>query len=114
MTLAKLADSEKRMLPGVRAVLSFYESYQGVDGSLRPLPWWRFMDWALEWKDGDPPQDANASSALFDMLLVMGLDWAADLETAIGLKEMSGVYRQRASALRGTWEYRVRPETHST
>jgi len=92
----------RRMLPGVRAVLSFYESYQGADGSLRPLPWWRFMDWALEWKDGDPPQDANASSALFDMLLVMGLDWAADLETAIGLKEMSGVYRQRASALRGT------------
>jgi len=29
----------RRILPGVRAVLSFFESYQKKDGSLGPLPW---------------------------------------------------------------------------
>ncbi len=95
-------DLVRRMLPGVRAVLSFYEAYQAPNGSLRPLPWWRFMDWALQWKDGDPPQEPGGSSALFDMLLVMAQDWASDLEASLGLKTMSDVYRQRAALLRDT------------
>jgi alpha-L-rhamnosidase len=93
-------DLVRRMLPGVRAVLSFYESYQGSNGLLRPLPWWRFMDWANEWKDGDPPQGAGESSSLFDMLHLIALDWGADLESALGMKSMSEVYRQRSAALR--------------
>jgi alpha-L-rhamnosidase len=92
----------RRMLPGVRAVLSFYESYQSPNASLRMLPWWRFMDWANEWKDGDPPQDPGSSSSLFDMLLLMSLDWAAQLESALGLAAMAGVYKQRATVLRAT------------
>jgi hypothetical protein len=94
-------DLVRRMLPGMRAVLSFFESYQRPNGSLRPLPWWRFMDWAIEWKDGNPPQTDEESSATFDMLLLMGYDWAADLEGSLGIKPMSELYRQRASTLRG-------------
>ena len=37
----------RRILPGVRAVLSFFESYQKKDGSLGPLPWWRYFDWEM-------------------------------------------------------------------
>ena len=32
-------DFVRRMLPGVRAVLSFFEGYQKDNGSLKPLPW---------------------------------------------------------------------------
>ena len=32
----------RRMLPGVRAVLSFFEQYQKPNGSLGMLPWWRY------------------------------------------------------------------------
>ena len=39
----------RRMLPGVRAVLSFFESYQKENGSLGPLPWWRYFDWVPSW-----------------------------------------------------------------
>ena len=35
----------KRMLPGVRSVLSFFAGYQKENGSLGSLPWWRYFDW---------------------------------------------------------------------
>jgi len=60
------------------------------------------MDWALPWQDGDPPQEPGGSSAMFDMLLVLALDWAVDLESSLGLKTMSDLYRQRSALLRAT------------
>jgi len=92
----------RRMLPGVRAVLSFFEGYQKKDGSLGPLPWWRYFDWVPEWPRGDPPQDAEGSSAPFDWLLVMGYRWAAELEAGLGLPPMAEVYRGREKQLRET------------
>ena len=35
----------RRMLPGVRSVLAFFEGYQKENGSLASLPWWRYFDW---------------------------------------------------------------------
>jgi len=73
-------DFVRRMLPGVRAVLSFYEGYQKDNGSLKPLPWWRYFDWVPSWPNGEAPQDEDGSSAPFDLLLMMACGWAADLE----------------------------------
>ncbi|HEY1337681.1 MAG TPA: hypothetical protein VGF59_09240, partial [Bryobacteraceae bacterium] len=73
----------KRMLPGVRAVLSFFEQYQNAAGSLRMLPWWRYFDWVPSWPRGQAPQDDDGTSALFDLLLLMGYQWAADLDPSI-------------------------------
>ncbi len=92
----------RRMLPGVRAVLSFFESYQNANGSLRPLPWWRYLDWVPQWRGGDPPQEAGGSSAPFDIMLLMALRWAVDLETALGARAMAGVYSAREQQLRQT------------
>ncbi len=92
----------RRMLPGVRAVLSFFESYQKENGSLRPLPWWRYLDWVPQWRGGDPPQGPDGSSAPFDLLLLMAYRWAAGLETALGLRAMAETYTQRAGQLRAT------------
>ena len=92
----------RRMLPGVRAVLSFFEGYQKENGSIGPLPWWRYFDWVPEWPRGDAPQEADGSSAPFDLLLVMAYRWAAELEAGLGLPVMSEVYKGRENQLRET------------
>ncbi|HEY1214940.1 MAG TPA: hypothetical protein VGE93_15020, partial [Bryobacteraceae bacterium] len=53
----------KQMLPGIRAVLEFYASYQKENGSLNPMPWWNFVDWAKPWKNGVPPANPDGSSS---------------------------------------------------
>jgi hypothetical protein len=92
----------RAMLPGVRAVLSFFESYQNENGSLRQLPWWRYFDWVPGWPSGNAPAGANGSSALFDLLLLMGYGWAAEMEAALGRAASAEFYRGRAQQLRQT------------
>jgi len=92
----------RRMMPGVRAVLSFFERYQKKDGSLGPLPWWRYFDWVPEWPSGESPQAADGSSAPYDLLLLLAYRWAAELETAVGLSGLAEVYRAREKQLRET------------
>jgi hypothetical protein len=92
----------RRMLPGVRAVLSFFEGYQKENGSLGSLPWWRYFDWVPQWPNGDAPQDADGGAALFDLQLLMALGWAAALEKAAGLPELAQVYSDRERLLRAT------------
>ena len=92
----------RRMLPGMRAVLSFFEGYQKENGSLNPLPWWRYFDWVPSWRGGDAPQEEDGSSAPFDLLLMMAYGWAADLEGKVGFAAMADVYRRREQQLRQT------------
>jgi len=95
-------DFARHMLPGVRAVLSFFESYQKENGSLGPLPWWRYLDWVPQWQGGNPPQEADGSSAPFDLLLLMAYRWAAALEDALGMRALAGAYTAREQQLRAT------------
>jgi len=92
----------RRMLAGVRAVLGFFGGLQKDNGSLGPLPWWRYMDWAAEWSGGDPPEEEDGSSAPFDLLLLMAYRWAAELEEALGLGALAEEYRRRERQLRAT------------
>jgi alpha-L-rhamnosidase len=92
----------RRMLPGVRAVLSFFEGYQKTNGSLGSLPWWRYLDWVPVWQGGSPPQEADGSSAPFDLLLLMGYQWAAELESGLGARAISELYTARERQLRET------------
>jgi alpha-L-rhamnosidase len=95
------------MLPGIRAVLSFFESYRQKNGSLRPLPWWRYFDWVPSWPNGEPPQEVDApepfnSSAIFDLHLLLAYQWAAELESALGVRALADLYRERGRQLRET------------
>ncbi len=92
----------RTMLPGVRAVLSFFERYQKDNGSLRTLPWWRYFDWVPSWPRGDAPQEADGGAALFDMLLLIAYGWAAELEAALGRPASAEWYTSRARQLRET------------
>ncbi len=92
----------RRMLPGVRAVLSFFEAYQKENGSLASLPWWRYLDWVPGWPSGNAPQEPDGSAAAFDLLLLMGYRWAANLEDSLGLGALAQTYRGRETQLRTT------------
>jgi alpha-L-rhamnosidase len=95
-------ESVRRMLPGVRAVLSFFEGYQQADGSLRQLPWWRYFDWVPGWPNGNAPQEPDGPSALFDLLLLMAYGWAAEMEAGLGVRALSEMDRGRERQLRET------------
>ncbi len=92
----------RSMLPGVRAVLSFFEGYQKENGSLKTLPWWRYFDWVPEWPSGNAPQDADGGAALFDMHLAMAYGWAAELEAALGRTALGESYTGRRKQLQQT------------
>ena len=74
----------KGMLPGLRAVLSYFESVQKPDGRLGPLHWWPYVDWTPQWRSGVPPSDGNGDSALNDLQLALAYEWAADMEDKLG------------------------------
>jgi hypothetical protein len=92
----------RRMLPGVRAVLSFFEGYQKENGSLASLPWWRYFDWVPSWPSGNAPQEADGGSALFDLLLTMAYRWAAELEGGLGSRTVAEGFAARERQLRAT------------
>jgi alpha-L-rhamnosidase len=93
----------RRMLPGVRAVLSFFANYQKPNGSLRKLPWWNYADWVNSWKSGVPPASADgSSSSVLDLQLLLAYYWSADLEGALGEKWFADRDSAKAAVLKST------------
>lgn len=99
----------QQMLPGVRAVLSFFAAYQKDNGSLAHMPWWNFVDWAKPWPNGEPPADADGSAAALDLQLLMAYQWAADLErglgnAALGQQDASAADQLKHTILETDWD----------
>jgi alpha-L-rhamnosidase len=88
------------MLPGVRAVLSFFAAHQKLSGSLGRMPWWNFVDWTKQWNDGVPPAIADGSSAPLDLQLTLAYGWAAGIEDALGSKALAQDDRRAETRLR--------------
>jgi len=83
-------------LPGTRSVLEWFLGYQRPDGLLGRTPWWNFVDWATDFKEGVPPQDADGGSAPITLQLVNALREGADLEAALGDGRRATDYRMAA------------------
>ncbi len=94
----------KQMLPGVRAVLSFFAAWQKSNGSIGPMPWWNFVDWTKEWKGGAPGVDGEGSKAPADLQLLLAYQWAARLEEALGSKALAAEYRASARTASATMQ----------
>jgi hypothetical protein len=94
----------RSMLPGIRQVLTAFEGYQQLDGSLKHVPYWIFTDWVegFGWKDGVGPIGGDGHSALLDIQLLWAYQLAAELEQNLGLKEQSAHYQGKADQLRTT------------
>jgi alpha-L-rhamnosidase len=90
----------KDKLLGERGVLDFFSRYQQADGSLKDTPYWTFVDWAgnlwgeVKGKDG--------SAAIYDLQLLLAYQWAAEMESNIGLQDYARLYTQKAEQLKAT------------
>jgi alpha-L-rhamnosidase len=71
-------------LPNVRSVLSWYQSQLSTTQLLGRLPWWPFVDWASDFRDGVPAQEVDGQSAILSLEYAIALQEAADLESAFG------------------------------
>ena len=97
------AEFVKQMMPGVHAVLEFYRGYEKANGSLEHMPWWNFVDWVKPWANGEPPADADGSSAAaLDLQLLLAYQWASELEAEFGSKARAGEYRASVERLKRT------------
>ena len=83
-------------LPGTRTVLEWFLGYQRPDALMGRTPWWNFVDWATDFKEGVPPLDPEGGSTPITLQLVNALREAADLEDALGDKRRANDYRAAA------------------
>lgn len=84
-------------VPGTRTVLDWYLQHQRADGLLEKLPWWVFVDWAGDFENGEPPQDANGGSAVITLQFIEALRYAAQLENVYGDAHRAQTYRAAAT-----------------
>ena len=93
-----------KKLAGERQVLSYFRSYQQVDGSLKNVPYWMFTDWVefKGWVSGAAPVGKEGSSALLDLQLLWAYQTAADMENKMGMKAYTSLYMGYAAQLKKT------------
>ena len=84
-----------RMLPGVRANLAWFARLQKPSGSLGPVPYWNQVETSRRAQPGvDEP-----GWAPIDLQLLLAYQWAAELESALGLPGLAQDYRKSAEQL---------------
>jgi hypothetical protein len=92
------------MLPGVRAILTFFSSHQEENGHLRRMPWWNYIDWVPRevWPSSSGPANGERMSAIHELQLLLGYQWATDLEAALGNKALGEQFAKAAAQLTAT------------
>jgi len=92
------------LLPGVRAVLDYFDRRLNDDGTVGWMPGWMYADWCPEWmglageQRGAPPGAARGRSAIVSFMAVEALEAGAALAEAAGAD--GGELSRRAEALR--------------
>jgi hypothetical protein len=76
------AEFARRFLPGIRAVIAWYESQLDQTGQLGPMRWWNFVDWTFP--RGVPPGAEDGHSTAISLQLAYVLRLAVDLERGVG------------------------------
>lgn len=91
-------------LPGARQVLAFFSHFQGADGSLKNLPYWKFVDWVggPGWEMGQAPSGSDGSAAMLDLQLLRAYQWAGGMERGLGMTAFADLYRSKAKQLENT------------
>ena len=83
-------------ISGTRTVLDWFLRRQRADGLQGRIPWWPFVDWGADFKDGVPPQDEGGGSAVLTLQFVEALRNAAELERAHGDAHFAENYEREA------------------
>jgi len=94
------SDFIKEKLTGQRAILEFFSKYQQKDGSVKDMPYWKFVDWVGDMGWG--PMGPDGTAAIYDVQLLLAYQWAADMEQAMGIAFYAEYYNQKATQLKAT------------
>jgi hypothetical protein len=86
-------------LPLVRSTLSWFAERQNENGLMGRLPWWPFVDWSNGFARGVPPQEVNGDSAILSLQFVEALQYAAEMERALGLDDLAQRDAEQADAV---------------
>ncbi len=90
----------KTLLPAVRSILAWYESFLKEDYSLNRIPYWYFCDWAEGFPRGVIPREDNGNSAFQDLMYLLALDETIKMEEAMGIEGMADHYEEIAENIR--------------
>jgi alpha-L-rhamnosidase len=94
------ADFVSGMMPGVAAVLTWFEDKVDETGLVGPLPFWPFADWADEWGGGGmAPGGKDGHSVLITLQFVYALQRAVELERSLGGEEEADRLQDMANTL---------------
>lgn len=90
----------RSLLPAYRSVLAWFEQWLKPDKSLAYIPHWFFADWAAGFSVGEPVRDKEGNSAFQDLVYLIALADAAEMEQAFGMPAMAAHYRQIIADMR--------------
>ena len=91
----------KARLPGMNHTLMGLALHEGPDGLLRDLAGWSFMDWVPKWKGGvSPDGEGPRPNALNNLFYLYAMRGAAEVEEAVGERELAAYWRAKAERLR--------------
>ena len=95
------ADFVVERLPGMRSLLELFRSLTDERMLLSGLPGWSFVDWVVHdgWDDGYPPGAAFGCSGVCNLLMLLALQSAIDIETAFGEQHFADSYRDWSDRL---------------
>ena len=93
-------DYLRSKLPIVRQLLHYFLERARPDGTVQRPDYHNFVDWAFP--RGEGPFDEAGYSALVDLHVLLGLQWATALEAYAGAPYYEQLYRQKAEQLRAT------------
>lgn len=94
----------RQFLPGIEAVLDWFERRIDHTGMLGPLEWFNFADWSNGFMVGTPPGADLGHSALISLNYVYALDRATEIFAGLGESDPTGRIYSRAQ------EFKVRAE----
>lgn len=90
----------KQFLPGIRAVLGWFERRTDKNGMLGPLDWFNFSDWTTGFLVGCPAGVDTSNSALISLNYAYALDQASDLFYFFGKDAEATQYKNQAQSIK--------------
>lgn len=89
----------RQFLPGIKAVLTYFENHLDEQNFVVGIEWLPFVDWANGWAWGVPPGVDLGQSATLSLQYVYALQRAVELFQQFGDKEATAMYQKIAGAI---------------
>lgn len=90
----------QRFLPGIDAVLQWFERHLDTNNLLGGLPWWSYVDVTDDFKRGTPPGAEDGNSTLITLQYVYAMDYAVELFDFYGKQHQADYYRNLSEKIK--------------